>query len=105
MTVTVGLGGLVPHELRHTAASLAIRSGANIKVVQTMMGHASATMTWDLYGHLHDDDLDSVAERLDVARADFLRNSCGLSADRGGVVVSLGSAERALTSHDVHERP
>ena len=65
-TVTVGLGGLVPHELRHTAASLAIRSGANIKVVQTMMGHASATMTWDLYGHLYDDDLNNVAERLDT---------------------------------------
>ena len=94
-TVTVGLGGLVPHELRHTAASLAIRSGANIKVVQTMMGHASATMTWDLYGHLYDDDLNNVAERLDMARADFIRSSCGLAADRGGMAVSLASAERA----------
>lgn len=94
-TVAAGLGGLVPHELRHTAASLAIRSGANIKVVQTMMGHASATMKWDLYGHLYDDDLNSVAERLDVARADYIRSSCGLAADRGGVVVSLESADRA----------
>jgi hypothetical protein len=49
-------------------------------------------MTKDLYGHLYDDDLDSVAERLDVARADFLRSSCGLSADRGGVVVKSGKS-------------
>lgn len=44
-TVTVGVPGLTPHELCHTAASLAIRSGASIKVVQAMLGHKSATVT------------------------------------------------------------
>ncbi|MGQ4599913.1 tyrosine-type recombinase/integrase [Nocardia sp. R6R-6] len=34
-----GLAGVVPHGLRHTAASLAISAGANIKVVQRMLGH------------------------------------------------------------------
>ncbi len=86
----IGLGGLVPHELRHTAASLAIQSGANIKVVQTMLGHSSATLTWDRYGHLYDDDLDSVAERLDTARAEYLRTNRGLFADSGDNVVRLG---------------
>ncbi|WP_416779306.1 tyrosine-type recombinase/integrase [Microbacterium lacticum] len=33
---------LTPHDLRHTAASLAISSGANVKAVQRMLGHASA---------------------------------------------------------------
>jgi integrase len=60
--------GMTPHALRHTAASLAIAAGANIKVVQTMLGHKTATMTWDLYGHLFEDDLDAVGERLDAAR-------------------------------------
>ncbi len=46
-----GIAGLHPHERRHTAASLAIASGATIKVVQQMLGHKSATMTLDLYGH------------------------------------------------------
>ena len=50
-----GLDGLTPHSLRHTAASLAITSGADVKVVQQMLGHASATMTLDLYGHLFAD--------------------------------------------------
>src|SRR5690242_1191502 len=34
-----GLGGLTPHELRHTAASLAVSAGANVKAVQRMLGH------------------------------------------------------------------
>lgn len=62
-----GLPGLVPHELRHTAASLAIASGADVKVVQQMLGHRSATMTLDLYGHLFEDRLTEVADRLDAA--------------------------------------
>ena len=40
---------LTPHELRHTAASLAIAAGANVKGVQLMLGHASAAMTLDIY--------------------------------------------------------
>jgi integrase len=63
----LGLGGLHPHALRHTAASLAIASGANVKVVQQMLGHKSATMTLDLYGHLFPDQLDEVADALDNA--------------------------------------
>ncbi|WP_280381958.1 tyrosine-type recombinase/integrase [Nocardia wallacei] len=59
-----GLTGVVPHGLRHTAASLAIRAGANIKVVQKMLGHKTATLTLDLYGHLYPDDLDTVAVRM-----------------------------------------
>ena len=65
----VGLEGLHPHELRHTAASLAIASGANVKVVQQMLGHKSATMTLDQYGHLFGDQLDEVADRMDAARS------------------------------------
>ncbi len=47
-------------------------------------------MTWDRYGHLYDDDLDNVAERLDAVRAEFLRTTCGQSADKAGNVVKLG---------------
>jgi integrase len=74
-----GLDGLTPHALRHTAASLAIAAGANVKVVQMMLGHKSAIMTLDLYGHLMADQLDQVADAMDAARAavqdhaDFLR--------------------------------
>lgn len=63
----VGLTGLRPHDLRHTAASLAIAAGANVKAVQHMLGHASAAMTLDVYSGLFGDDLDAVADRLDAA--------------------------------------
>jgi integrase len=62
-----GLAGMHPHELRHTAASLAIASGADVKVVQRMLGHASATLTLNTYGHLFDTALDDVSARMDEA--------------------------------------
>ena len=65
---SIGVPDLHPHELRHTAASLAIASGADVKVVQKMLGHASATMTLDTYGHLFEDRLDEVAAAMDAAR-------------------------------------
>jgi integrase len=60
---------LTLHDLRHTAASLAISAGANVKAVQRMLGHASAAMTLDTYADLFDDDLDAVAGALESARA------------------------------------
>ncbi len=59
---------MTPHDLRHTAASLAISAGANVKAVQRMLGHASAAMTLDVYGDLFEDDLDAVSTRLNAAR-------------------------------------
>lgn len=56
------------HDMRHTAASLAVSAGANVKAVQRMLGHASAAMTLDTYADLFDDDLDAVANALDAAR-------------------------------------
>ena len=64
----IGVPDLHPHELRHTAASLAIASGADVKVVQQMLGHGSATMTLDTYGHLFEDRLDEVGDAMDRAR-------------------------------------
>jgi integrase len=69
----------VPHELRHTAASLAIAAGASVKGVQAILGHASATLTLDRYGHLFGDELDAVAERLQLHRESALRTQCGLA--------------------------
>ena len=74
---TGGLEGLVLHELRHTTASLAIASGASIKGVQSMLGHASAAMTLDRYGHPFGDELDAVADRMDAARENWMRTEAG----------------------------
>ena len=63
----VRIEGLVPHGLRHTTAALAISAGANVKVVQRLLGHATAAMTLDRYGHLLNDDLTGVADALGKA--------------------------------------
>lgn len=60
---------LVPHDLRDTAASLAIASGASIKAVQRMLGHASAAMTLDVYGGLFEDDLEALADAMEAYAA------------------------------------
>jgi integrase len=87
---SVGLGGLVPHELRHTAASIAIASGASVKGVQAMLGHASATLTLDRYGHLFGDELDAVAERIDAAARAVRENLADQPrTNRGSNVVRL----------------
>ncbi len=62
-----GLTDVTPHDLRHTAASLAVASGATVKAVQRMLGHASAAMTLDVYSGLFDDDLSDLAARMDAA--------------------------------------
>ena len=61
----IGKPDLVPHDLRDTAASLAISSGASIKAVQRMLGHASAKMTLDVYGSLFEEDLEALADRIE----------------------------------------
>lgn len=57
------------HDLRHTAASLAVSAGVHVKALQRMLGHASAAMTLDTYADLFDDDLDSIGIALDQARS------------------------------------
>ena len=53
------------HDLRHTYASLARSAGADMKLLQVTMGHASIMVTAHTYADLYDSDLDSVADALD----------------------------------------
>lgn len=66
---------VTPHDLRHTAASLAISAGANVKAGQRMLGHKSAAMTLDTYSGLFEDDLDAVAHALNAAGASHMRST------------------------------
>lgn len=61
----IGVAGLTPHELRHSAASIAVSLGANVKAVQRMLGHASAAVTLDVYADLFDADTEALRSALD----------------------------------------
>lgn len=55
---------LTPHGLRHVAAGLFVSAGANVKVVQRQLGHASAAMTLDTYADLFEEDLDALGSAV-----------------------------------------
>ncbi|WP_218720757.1 site-specific integrase [Nocardia sp. MH4] len=77
-----GLEGLTPHELRHTAASLAVSEGASVLALQRMLGHDKPSTTLDFYSDLFDDDLDDVATKLDSARKGFAATAYKLRTER-----------------------
>lgn len=61
---------VTPHGLRHVAAGLMISAGANVKVVQRQLGHASAAMTLDTYAELFDEDLEAVSSAVEAKISD-----------------------------------
>lgn len=72
-----GIGGaMTVHDLRHTAASLMVASGANVKAVQRQLGHATASMTLDVYADLFDDDLDAVGESMNAMLLQSVPKMC-----------------------------
>ena len=58
----------VPYELRHSAATLAIKSDAKVTVIQGIAGHKSAMLRFDRCGRLFPDELDASAARHDEDR-------------------------------------
>jgi site-specific recombinase XerD len=64
-----GLGRRVtPHMLRHTAATLLIETGVDIRFVQRLLGHSSIATT-EIYTHVSDEALRRTLERADVLGA------------------------------------
>ena len=57
---------ITPHEFRHTFASMLIASGANVKAVASILGHASPAITLERYTHLFEGDEVAVGARLDA---------------------------------------
>jgi integrase len=60
--------GLRFYDLRHTCASLLIAQGASVKAVQAQLGHATASITLDTYGHLFPSEMEALADRLELVR-------------------------------------
>ena len=53
------------HDLRHSYAVAAIKSGDDIKTVQGNLGHATASFTLDVYGHVTDQMKRDSADRME----------------------------------------
>ena len=83
------------HECRHTFASLMIAAGVNAKALQTFMGHASITVTLDLYRHLFPGSEDEAAVLLDAYRQAARRRS---RAKRIRILVPPPESGRSMLS-------
>ncbi len=78
------LAPLTIHDLRHTYASLARKSGADLRYVQKTMGHSTPTVTANIYSDLYADELDQEAtnlDRLHTAESDDSTNTTGQEPD------------------------
>ena len=67
VTQSAGLGKWSPHELRHSAASLLLGQGVDLKVVSETLGHSSIRITADVYGHLLEPAREEAAEAMERA--------------------------------------
>ncbi len=57
---------LRPHDLRHTAGTVAVASGSDVKSVQQFLGHASASFTLDVYAHASERMKEDNAKRMET---------------------------------------
>ena len=53
------------HDIRHTFAVISLQSGDDIKTVQSNLGHATASFTLDIYGHVSDKMRGTSADRIE----------------------------------------
>ena len=64
IAASIGRPDARPHDLRHTAATVAIASGADVKSVQSMLGHATASFTLNVYAHTSEKMMEDTAARM-----------------------------------------
>jgi hypothetical protein len=68
---------MTPHGLGHVNTGQEMPSGASVKTLQSVMGHARAAMTLGRYAGLFAGDVDAVADRFDQAATESRRRFLG----------------------------
>ena len=64
IAASIGRPDARPHDLRHSCATVALASGSDIKSVQSLLGHATASFTLDVYGHTSEKMMQDTANRM-----------------------------------------
>ena len=63
----IELEGITPYNLRHTMATMLREVEVDIKAAQSIMGHANARITLDIYSHLTNRQIDAAGEKIKQA--------------------------------------
>ncbi|WP_163890610.1 tyrosine-type recombinase/integrase [Mycolicibacterium hippocampi] len=66
-TAKLGLEGVTPHTLRHTAGSLTISETGSVVTASKLLGHRNVSTTANIYSHMLDGDWDRLAAAMDKA--------------------------------------
>lgn len=66
VAASIGMPSATFHDLRHSYAVAAIRAGDDIKTVQGNLGHATASFTLDVYGHVTEAMKQESAARMEA---------------------------------------
>jgi len=92
-----------PHSLRHTFASIMINKGADVKTVQANLGHSSASMTLDIYGHAFATATAAASGAVGdaIASADAFRRF--LPAPEATAKESSGGGEKSGDNLETHD--
>ncbi|BBY92290.1 hypothetical protein MGALJ_19590 [Mycobacterium gallinarum] len=64
---TLGIEGVTPHTLRHTAGSLAISEVGSVLTASKLLGHRNVSTTANVYSHMLEGDWDKLATAMDSA--------------------------------------
>lgn len=65
----LGIEGVTPHTLRHSAGSLVISETGNVLSASKLLGHRNVSTTANVYSHMLDGDWDKLAAAMDNAVA------------------------------------
>jgi len=76
-----GVQQITFHELRDTAISQAIASGADVLVLSKIAGHSNPSITLNVYGHLLKDSMGSIQRALDETYADLKSDKYGTNSE------------------------
>ena len=92
-----GTGAGAFHDLRHSYAVVSLESGDDIKTVQTNLGHATASFTLDVYGHISQKMRQQSADRMEQVYPESIRVSIHRRLLKNLVRVSVRVKEHEKT--------
>jgi integrase len=69
LVILSGVPRIRVHDLRHTAATMLLRAGVPVKIVSERLGHATVSITLDIYSHVLPDMQDEAASAMSAVLA------------------------------------